>query len=349
MKIYDFPIFYFPRFSHPDPTVDRRSGFLIPTFTNSTNVGAGIEIPYFWNIAKDKDITFTPRLHTSNNPLFLTEYRQDFAKSYLICDTGYTEGYKKKPIQKTPGSRSHFFAKIYKDLFENEDSFSNIEINIQHVSNSTYPKINKLETTLVDYLDSTLKNTIDYNYQKEDLFFNTKISAFEDLSKTGNERFEYIYPESVLEKNIFMSEKAGILDFKSELMIRNYDVNIQTDVISNQINWISNSWINNFGFENEILGMLKNTNYKAKNAIRFKTDRNVSEFYGALGFRSELALYKYSNNNQINIFKPKLLLKLSPNDSRDISENPTNLSYSNLFELNKINNIDQVDTGSSLV
>ena len=97
----------------------------------------------------------------------------------------------------------------------------------------------------------------------------------------------------------------------------------------------------------KFLGMLKNTNYNAKNAIRFKTDRNVSEFYGALGFRSELGLYKYSNN-QINIFKPKLLLKLSPNDSRDISENPTNLSSSNLFELNKINNIEEVDTGSSL-
>ena len=117
-------------------------------------------------------------------------------------------------------------------------------------------------------MDSTLKNTIDYNYQKEDLFFNTKISAFEDLSKTSEMKDLNIYIlRSVLEKNIFMSEKAGILDFKSELMIRNYDVNIQTDVISNQINWASNSWINNFGFENEILGMLKNTNYNAKNAI----------------------------------------------------------------------------------
>ena len=114
LKIYDFPIFYFPRFSHPDPTVDRRSGFLIPTFTNSTNVGAGIEIPYFWNIAKDKDITFTPRLHTSNNPLFLTEYRQDFAKSYLILDTGYTEGYKKKPIQKPLGLDHIFLLKFIK-------------------------------------------------------------------------------------------------------------------------------------------------------------------------------------------------------------------------------------------
>ena len=105
--------FFISRFSHPDPTVDRRSGFLIPTFTNSTNVGAGIEIPYFWNIAKDKDITFTPRLHTSNNPLFLTEYRQDFAKSYLILDTGYTEGYK-KTNSKTPGLDHIFLLKFIK-------------------------------------------------------------------------------------------------------------------------------------------------------------------------------------------------------------------------------------------
>ena len=52
--------------------------FLVPTFTNSTNLGAGIDLPYFWNIAKDKDITFTPRYHASNEPLYLAEYRQDF-------------------------------------------------------------------------------------------------------------------------------------------------------------------------------------------------------------------------------------------------------------------------------
>ena len=52
LKIYDFPIFYFPKFSHPDPTVERRSGFLIPTFTNSTNMGAGIEIPYLESVQR---------------------------------------------------------------------------------------------------------------------------------------------------------------------------------------------------------------------------------------------------------------------------------------------------------
>ena len=100
LKIYDFPIFYFPKFSHPDPTVDRRSGFLIPTFSNSTTMGTGIDLPYFLNLSKDKDITFTPRIHSSNEPLYLVEYRQDFAKSSLIVDAGYTEGYKKNQIKK---------------------------------------------------------------------------------------------------------------------------------------------------------------------------------------------------------------------------------------------------------
>ena len=58
-------------------------------------MGAGIDLPYFFNLSKDKDITFTPRFHSSNEPLYLVEYRQDFAKSSLIVDAGYTEGYKK--------------------------------------------------------------------------------------------------------------------------------------------------------------------------------------------------------------------------------------------------------------
>ncbi len=348
LKIYDFPIFYFPRLSHPDPTVNRRSGFLVPTFSNSTNMGSGIDIPYFWNIANDKDITFTPRFHSSNEPLYLTEYRQDFAKSFLIVDGGYTEGYKNKSNKKTPGARTHLFTKFYKSFIEETDNISNLEVNLQHVSNSTYPKINKLQTSLVDYLDDTIKNSVDYGYQKKDLFFNTKISAFESLSKTGNERFEFIYPEASLEKNLLMSENLGIVDLKSEILVKNFDVDKQTDVISNEFNWVSNSWINKFGFENEFLGLFKNVNYQAKNVNNYKTEDSVSEFYGALGFKSELGLFKFREDNKLNVFKPKILLKISPNDSRNISKESKTLNYSDLYKLNKIKSIDKVDTGSSI-
>ena len=51
LKLYDFPIFYFPKLSHPDPTVERRSGFLIPSFSKSTKTGLVLDKPYFWDIA----------------------------------------------------------------------------------------------------------------------------------------------------------------------------------------------------------------------------------------------------------------------------------------------------------
>ena len=39
IKVYNIPIFYFPKFSHPDPTVKRRSGFLPPSITSTKNLG----------------------------------------------------------------------------------------------------------------------------------------------------------------------------------------------------------------------------------------------------------------------------------------------------------------------
>ena len=194
-----------------------------------------------------------------------------------------------------------------------------------------------------------MSNSINYNYQKNDLFFNAKISANEDLSKTGNEKYEFIYPEALLEKNILTSERLGIIDLKSELMIRSYEVDKQIDFLTNDFKWVSNSWVNKFGLENEFLGLFKNINYNAKNEEIYKTEENISEFYGALGLKSELGLFKIiDEKKQINIFKPKFLLKLSPSHSRNISSNSARLSYSNLFELNKLNSLEAVDTGSSL-
>ena len=83
VKIFDIPIFYTPVLSHPDPSVDRRSGFLPPAFSDSRNLGTGLKLPYFWAIDNDKDFTFTPKIFTSENPLYLGEYRQVFKNSNL--------------------------------------------------------------------------------------------------------------------------------------------------------------------------------------------------------------------------------------------------------------------------
>ena len=70
VKIYDVPVFYIPRLSHPDPTVDRRSGFLPPTFTDTKNLGFGTSIPYFFAINNDKNFTLTSNFYNTENPCF---------------------------------------------------------------------------------------------------------------------------------------------------------------------------------------------------------------------------------------------------------------------------------------
>ena len=57
IKIYDLPIFYLPKLSHPDPSVDRRTGFLVPTSAHSKNLGFGVSVPYFVNLSNDKNFT----------------------------------------------------------------------------------------------------------------------------------------------------------------------------------------------------------------------------------------------------------------------------------------------------
>ena len=47
IKIYNIPIFYIPKLSHPDPSVKRRSGFLTPSFSDTKNLGSSVKIPIF--------------------------------------------------------------------------------------------------------------------------------------------------------------------------------------------------------------------------------------------------------------------------------------------------------------
>jgi len=83
LEFYGVPVLYTPYFSHPDPTVDRKSGFLAPTISNSSELGYGITVPYYYVISEDKDLTFTPTYTTKEGLQVATEYRQDFANGKL--------------------------------------------------------------------------------------------------------------------------------------------------------------------------------------------------------------------------------------------------------------------------
>jgi LPS-assembly protein len=76
LEFFGVPMAYMPYFSTPDPTVKRKTGWLMPGFTQSTGQGYGVETPFYWAIAPDYDATFSPRFMSRQGVLFQSEFRQ---------------------------------------------------------------------------------------------------------------------------------------------------------------------------------------------------------------------------------------------------------------------------------
>jgi LPS-assembly protein len=76
LEFYGVPMAYMPYFSTPDPTVKRKTGFLMPSITSASTYGFGVETPFYWAIAPDYDATFSPRITSKEGVLFQAEFRQ---------------------------------------------------------------------------------------------------------------------------------------------------------------------------------------------------------------------------------------------------------------------------------
>ncbi len=78
-ELFGMPILYLPYFSHPDPSVKRRSGFLAPEFGNSSTLGFTSEIPYYFALAPNYDFTFHPMYTSQHGVLWMGDWRHRVA------------------------------------------------------------------------------------------------------------------------------------------------------------------------------------------------------------------------------------------------------------------------------
>lgn len=87
-EMFGVPVLYLPTFWHADPTVERQSGFLTPRLISSGELGFGLELPYYWALAPNYDITFRPTLTTKQGPLLRAEWRHRLADGEYSVDAG---------------------------------------------------------------------------------------------------------------------------------------------------------------------------------------------------------------------------------------------------------------------
>lgn len=92
LEFFGIPLIYMPYFSAPDPTVKRKSGFLMPIMTSNSKYDLGFGVPYFWALAPDYDFTLTPFMTSKQGLLLQGEWRQRLANgSYFVRAAGINQ------------------------------------------------------------------------------------------------------------------------------------------------------------------------------------------------------------------------------------------------------------------
>ncbi len=345
LYLYDFPILYTPWFYHPDPTVKRQSGFLTPGITNSTLLGSGLNLPYYFALAENKDATLNPKIYADENPVIQTEYRHLTKNSYSILDASFNQGYKKTSNKKTSGSRNHIFARSDINLDLETFDESKLIINFQKASNDTYLKVHDIASKLKTS-NSVMHSSIGMNFLKNDASMDIDLDVYEDLSKT-DERYEFVAPNYNYKNKLFISEQQGVLNFQSRGYYKNFETNKKQTKLVNDFFWNSKDYISNSGIVTKIEGNLKNSNYRAENTLDHKNNKNNIELMGAVSILNSLPLEKQSENYKKTL-TPKLMLRTAPGHMRNMSDSSLRLAISNLYSLNKLAAIDVIETGTSL-
>ena len=342
LKVYDKPILYFPKFFHPDPTVKRQSGFLMPTLTSSNNLGNYVSVPYFYAISDNKDLTFSPRFYDEQKTIYQTEYRQANKNSDHIFDFSILN--KSRFIESGKTQGTHFFVKsnFYTDI--NFFESSKIDFNIEQVSEDNYLKTNKIKSPLITN-ETVLNSKIEFEGNNEDLELSIYTEVYEDLSKEDRDRYEYIFPSYNLTKYI-ESSLNGELSFVSNGSSKLYDTNVYEKLVTNDLKYQSYKNIIANGFVTNYELLLKNSNSDGKNSQNSKNelDQNLQSI---IKYQIQYPLKKEGVKFD-KVLTPIFSARFSPNKSKDIKGADRVIDYNNIFSLNRIGSGETVEAGQSL-
>jgi len=95
-EFFGVPVAYTPYFSHPDGTVNQKSGFLPPSAGYKSNLGAYVDTRYYWALSRDQDMTFGVKAFTKQAPMLTGQYRSRWENASLEVNGGITSSERMK-------------------------------------------------------------------------------------------------------------------------------------------------------------------------------------------------------------------------------------------------------------
>ncbi len=240
-EVRGVPIAYLPYFSHPDPTVTRKSGLLTPTIGNSTELGEQVEVPYFINIQPNMDLTLSPQFTTEEGVVGKAAFRHRTSRGrYQLSgsianaqtfdeDTGAQQG---------RSLRGHIFGDGKFQLNPKSQWGFDIELS----TDDTY--LRRFNISRQDRLTTNVyfrRFTPEGGFTTYDGFF------FDGLRLTDDNATTPVVPALITHREVFKDPLLGgtiALDFNALSLFRtaNFDNDITTNGVDTQRGSFSATW-----------------------------------------------------------------------------------------------------------
>ena len=320
LSILNVPILYAPFFSHPDPTVKKRTGILMPSFSSDNSLGTTISIPFFYNISSNHDLTFTPNIQTKSDNYYNANYRYLSKNHEFDIDTSITDN------DSNTGTKNHiFFNGTVKNVF------GEVNYKFETSNNDTYLRKNHINE------QTTLTSGLKYSKEMKDSYFDFNSYVYKHLNNSNEQKWEYVYPS--INYNIYnYKDPIYKLNWKIENSLLNYkDINknfsqqVSSEIISKKIEISQNTGLR---FENTIQNRL--IYYNNSN-----NDLNQLRIFPQLSSKISYPLSK-SINNRTELLQPIIMPILAPYNNYANDQSITN---SNIFALNRETSLSQWESG----
>ena len=125
LEFFGVPMAYIPFFSAPDPTVKRKTGFLMPSATFNSVYGFGVTTPFYWALAPNYDLTISPTLTSRQGPLLQAEWRHRLINgSYSIRAAGIWQLDKDQFIGEVPHDSFNSGFRDFRGMVQSSGQFN---------------------------------------------------------------------------------------------------------------------------------------------------------------------------------------------------------------------------------
>lgn len=109
MEVFGVPVAYTPWFRHPDPSVRKATGFLLPSVGTDSELGQTLQLPFFVNLAPNRDITLSPLFTTDAGMVLFAEGRslETFGRTIVSGSITNSEGSETSTTPTGEGVQGH--------------------------------------------------------------------------------------------------------------------------------------------------------------------------------------------------------------------------------------------------